>query len=105
MPGLRRPPPGKLILELTRALAEDYETVPLTVVSRVVREAVATTTGPDGRLATKAEGIPALIAVIEYLAREDLDQIRTEVTAAATPSPTVPTRPATRPSGPRRGAV
>jgi hypothetical protein len=107
MPGLRRPPPTKLVLELTQALAEDYDTVPLALVSRVVQDAVKTTTGPDGQLVAKPEGVAAVIAVIEYLAREDLDQIRTETGNAhtATPSPTVPTPPATRPSGPRRGAA
>jgi hypothetical protein len=104
MPGLRRPPPGKLILELTRALAEDYDTVPLTEVSRIVKDAVTTATGPDGGTATKAAGIPTLIAVIEYLAREDLDRISTETAGAARTSPAGPTPPATRPSGPRRAA-
>ncbi len=101
MPGLRRPAPSRLVLQLTQQLAEDYASIPLPTVTQVVRDAVATTTGPDGRLTAKAEGIPAVIAVIEHLAREDLDQLRGEVTPA--PAARAPRAP--RPSGRRRGVA
>lgn len=76
MPGLRRATPNRLVLELTQRLAEDYASIPLRTVTHAVREAVVTTAGPDGKLDPKAEGIPAILAVIEQLAREDLDQVR-----------------------------
>jgi hypothetical protein len=100
MPGLRRAAPSRRILELTQRLAEDYDSVPLPEVTRIVRDAVLTTTGPEGRLDAKAEGIPAVIAVIEHLAREDLDQLRD----AVKPAKAGRGRAAARPSGRRRGA-
>ncbi len=90
MPGLRRATPDRLVLELTQRLAEDYASIPLRTVTRAVREAVDTTAGPDGKLDPKAEGIPAVIAVIEQLAREDLDQVGAArpASSTATPAPT-----------------
>jgi hypothetical protein len=52
-------------------------------------------------LAAKAEGIPAVIAVIEHLAREDLDQLR----GAVTPAPVARARREPRRSGQRRGVA
>jgi hypothetical protein len=107
MPGLRRPTPSSLVLDLTKQLAEEYDSIPLPAVSRVVRDAVATTTGPDGEWAVKPEGIAAVIVVIEHLAREDLDQLRAErgsddsVRRAATGR--APRE--ARPRKPRRGAA
>lgn len=72
MPGLRRPTPAKRVLDLTRRLAEDYDSIPLPEVSRAVQEAAAVTTGSDGSWAGTREGIPAIVEVIEQLAREDL---------------------------------
>lgn len=106
MPGLRRAAPSRLVLDLTKRLAEDYDSVPLSTVTRVVRDAVTTTTGPEGRLDAKAEGIPAVIAVIEHLAREDLDQLRTAQgqPRPVKPATAAPTPRAARRSAPRRGA-
>jgi hypothetical protein len=101
MPGLRRATPGGLVLELTRQLAEQYDTIPLPRVAGAVRAAVARTTGPGGTLPLKAEGLPAVIDVIEALAREDLGQLRDTVT----PAPSVPAPPAAARSGRRRGVA
>jgi hypothetical protein len=107
MPGLRRAAPSRLVLELTQQLAEEYASVPLSTVTRIVGDAVTTTTGPDGRLDAKAEGIPAVMAVIEHLAREDLDQLTADAAQPSdvTPGPTVPTPPEPGPNKPRRGAA
>jgi hypothetical protein len=72
MSGLPRPTPDAQVLELTRRLAEDYVSIPLPEVSRVVKDAVTTATGDDEWSGTAA-GIPAIVDVIEVLAREDLD--------------------------------
>lgn len=106
MPGLRRATPSRLVLDLTQQLAEDYDSIPLPTVTRIVRDAVATTTGPAGRSDAKAEGVPAVIATIEHLAREDLDRLRAEsaTDGGLTPAPTAPAPRERRPSGPRRGA-
>jgi hypothetical protein len=107
MPGLRRPTPRSLVLDLTKQLAEDYDSIPLPTVTRVVRDAVATTTGPDGQWDVKPEGIPAVITVIEHLAREDLEQLRAERGPDANVKPAASGRAprATRPRGPRRGVA
>jgi hypothetical protein len=106
MPGLRRAKPIGLVLDLTKALAEEYASIPLPEVSRIVGDAVATTAGPDGRLDATAEGMPAVIAVIEHLAREDLDQLSAQRggAAAITPAPAAPAPRAAGPSGRRQGA-
>jgi hypothetical protein len=101
MPGLRRATPEPLVLELTRQLAEQYDTIPLPKVAAVVQAAVARTAGPDGRLRVKARAMPAAIDVIEALAREDLDQLRDSFT----PAPSVPAPPAAARSGRRRGVA
>ena len=61
MHGLRRPTPSKQVIDLTRKLAEDYDSIPLPEVSRAVQEAAAATTGPDGKWAGTREGIPAIV--------------------------------------------
>jgi hypothetical protein len=101
MPGLRRATPGGLVLELTRQLAEQYDTIPLPRVAGVVQAAAARTTGPDGKLPVKAEGMPAVIEVIEALAREDLKALRDNVR----PAPSVPAPPAAARSRRRRGVA
>jgi hypothetical protein len=100
MPELRRPTPSTLVPELTRRLAEDYHSLPLPEVSRVVREAFASVAGPDGRWEGTPEGIPAAMAVIEQVAREDLDQ-----RSAPTPAPDGRGPRAGRRSERRRGAA
>jgi hypothetical protein len=112
VPGLHRRSPKRLVLELTRALAEDYETVPLAEVSRVVQQAVDTAVGPDGEWAGTPAGVTALVAVIEHLAREDLDQARADRPTSAKvppapkvrPAPTARGQRAARRSEPRRDA-
>jgi hypothetical protein len=102
--GLRRPTPARQVVELTRHLAEAYPSIPLREVSRVVGEAVAATTGPDGNFAGTREGIPALIEVIELVAREDLDVVESGGTRHGfTPTPVAAAPRATRPNGRRRG--
>jgi hypothetical protein len=75
MSGLPRPTPAKAIIELTRRLAEDYDAIPLPEVSRAVHDAALVTTAPGEVWAGTAEGIPAILDVIETLAREDLDEM------------------------------
>jgi hypothetical protein len=75
MSRLLRPDTDTQILDLTRRLAEDYYSLPLTEVSRLVREAADTATGGGGFSGTP-QGIPELIAVIEHVAREELDEAR-----------------------------
>jgi hypothetical protein len=75
MSRLLRPTPDTHLLDLTRRLAEDYYSIPLTEVSRVVREAAATATGGEDWSGTP-QGIPDFVAVIDYVAREDLDEAR-----------------------------
>lgn len=76
MSRLLRPDTDTQILDLTRRLAEDYFLVPLPEVSRVVREAAEAATG-GGDFSGTPQGIPEIIAVIEHVAREDLDEVRT----------------------------
>jgi hypothetical protein len=106
MPGLSRAKPSGLVLDLTKRLAEDYASIPLPEVTRIVRDAVATTTGPDGRLDANAEGLRAVIAVIEHLAREDLDQLTAQRATIddVTPAPAAVAPREAGPSGPRQGA-
>lgn len=101
MAELPRPTPESRVLELTRQLAEDYHSIPLPEVGRVVRDAAATTIGPDGRWDGTAEGLPAVMAVIEALSRDELD----ELASGVSPAPTAPAPRGARRSGPRRGAA
>lgn len=77
MSGLPRPTPAKAIHELTRRLAEDYEQIALPEVSRAVTSAAQWVHGLDRSWSGTAEGIPALVEVIEQLARESLDTLAT----------------------------
>jgi hypothetical protein len=107
MSGLRRSTPAKQIAELTRRLAEEYVSVPLPDVSRIVNDAAAIATGPDGDWGGTTDGIPAIVEVIDHLAREDLDGIRVTPVRRrpAKPGPTGPAQRGARRSGPRRGAA
>ena len=69
MTAVNRPNPLNLLLDLTRRLAEDYHTVPIPMVTRVVKAAAEATQlfGDD---------IEASLATIERIAREDLAAIR-----------------------------
>lgn len=74
MSTLSRLSPDARVLELTRQLAEDYHRVPLPEVSRIVREAATVVMGHDDWSGTN-EGLPALVAVIEEVARADLEAL------------------------------
>ena len=65
MPVARRPKPLTLVLDLTRNLAEEFDTVPIPTVTKVVREAVAAT-------APAADDIPGALGHIERIVRERL---------------------------------
>jgi hypothetical protein len=80
MSGLPRPTPAKAILDLTRRLAEDYDDIALTEVAHAVQGAAETVNGIDADWSGTTEGIPALLDVIEQLAREDLDALATGAT-------------------------
>jgi hypothetical protein len=95
MPRLSRPSPDTQILDLTRRLAEDYYSIPLPEVSRVVREATDTATGGEGWTGTP-QGIPDILAVIDYVAREDLDEAQQ---AQERPQSATVSRPSTDGSG------
>jgi hypothetical protein len=105
MPGLRRPTPAKRVLDLTRRLAEEYDAIPLREVSRVVQEAVAATSGPNGKWDGTTAGIPVIVEVIEILAREDLDAPSLTRPAGVTSAPAAPAPRAARRSRRRRGAA
>ncbi|MDQ1706517.1 MAG: hypothetical protein QOF18_2883 [Frankiaceae bacterium] len=69
MPAVRRPSPLALVLDLTRRLAEEFDTVPIPMVTSSVKEAVA---------ATKLFGddVASSLRTIEQIAREDLIAVR-----------------------------
>ena len=69
MPGVRRPNPKKLLLDLTRRLAEEFDTVPIPTVTSAVSAAASATElfGDD---------VAASLETIEKIAREDLLAVR-----------------------------
>jgi hypothetical protein len=66
---VRRPNPLALVLDLTRRLAEEFDTVPIPMVTRTVRSAAEAT-----RLF--GDAIADSLDTIERIAREDLVAIR-----------------------------
>ena len=66
---VRRPNPLTLVLELTRRLAEEFDAVPIPMVTRTVRSATEAT-----RLF--GDDISDSLDTIERIAREDLIAIR-----------------------------
>jgi hypothetical protein len=90
MSGLHRATPAEQVLELTRRLAEDYPSVALPEVSRVVQAAA-------DRLETAREQEGA-IAELEALARRDL-------AALIKPGRDAPGRSGAHRGAPRRGAA
>jgi hypothetical protein len=66
---VRRPDPVALVLDLTRQLAEEFDSVPIPMVTRAVR-AAAEAAGLFG------EDIASSPETIERIAREDLIAIR-----------------------------
>jgi phage-related minor tail protein len=67
--GVRRPNPQKLLLDLTRRLAEEFETVPIPTVTSAVRAAASAT-------ALFGDDIESSLETIEKIAREDLLAVR-----------------------------
>ena len=65
----RRPNPLALVLDLTRRLAEEFDTVPIPMVTRAVRSAAEATE-------LFGEDIAASLDTIERIAREDLVAVR-----------------------------
>jgi hypothetical protein len=92
MSRLLRPKPDRQILDLARQLAEDYESIPLPEVSRVVRAAAASAGGDEW--SGTSQGIPTLLAVIEQVAREDLDAARVAIAPVSSRRPVGSARPA-----------
>lgn len=66
---VRRPNPLALVLDLTRRLAEEFDTVPIPMVTRAVRSATEATQ-------LFGEDIAASLDTIERIAREDLQAVR-----------------------------
>lgn len=69
MPAVRRSDPMALILDLTRRLAEEFDSLPLPLVTRAVRAAADAS-------ALFGEEMRASIATIEQIARENLTAVR-----------------------------
>ena len=66
---VRRPNPLALVLDLTRRLAEEFDTVPIPMVTRAVRSAADATQLFGDDIATSLD-------TIERIAREDLVALR-----------------------------
>jgi hypothetical protein len=73
---VRRPDPKKLILDLTRRLAEEFDSVAIPLVTTAVNSAVSAVTlfGDD---------IAESMDTVERIAREDLLAIKDSATTAA----------------------
>ena len=69
MPAVRRPNPLALVLDLTRRLAEEFDSVPIPMVTSSVKAAVAAT-------ALFGEDVADSLTTIEQIAREDLGAVR-----------------------------
>ena len=65
MPGVQRPNPQKMLFDLTRRLAEEFDTVPIPTVSGAVHAGASATELFGHDVATSLD-------TIEKLAREDL---------------------------------
>lgn len=70
MCALARPTPVSLVIDLTRRLAEDYDDVPLTRVSKIVKRAAAETLTIDDQ--TPPEQVEQALIEIERRARDAL---------------------------------
>jgi DNA-binding IscR family transcriptional regulator len=70
MCALARPAPARLVIELAQRLAEDYEAISLTEVSRVVKRAAADTLTIDDE--TPTEQVEQALVEIERRARDRL---------------------------------
>lgn len=76
MPGVRRPPVVTLVLDLTRRLAEEFHTVPIPTVTRVVRSAVDAVT-------LLTADLPSSLGTVEQLARQELAALDDAMTPPA----------------------
>jgi len=65
VPAVRRPNPRALLLELTRRLAEEFDTLPIPTVTAAVQSAV-------GATELFGDEVVESIETIERIAREDL---------------------------------
>lgn len=72
---VRRPDPNKLVLDLTRQLAEEFDSVPIPLVTSAVKAAA-------NAIALFGEDIAASMETIERIAREDLVAVREAAPAA-----------------------
>ena len=72
---VRRPDPQKLLLDLTRQLAEEFDSISIPLVTTAVNSAASAVTlfGDD---------IAESIDTVERIAREDLTAIKESATAA-----------------------
>jgi len=66
---VRRPNPLTLVLDLTRRLAEEFDSVPIPMVTRAVRSAAEASQ-------LFGEDLAASLETIERIAREDLVAVR-----------------------------
>ncbi len=73
---VRRPDPSKLVLDLTRQLAEEYDQIAIPLVTTAVNSAV-------GAVTLFGDEIADSLDTIERLAREDLIAIQESATTAA----------------------
>jgi hypothetical protein len=73
---VRRPDPSKLVQHLARQLAEEFDSVPIPLVTTAVNSAVSAVTlfGDD---------VADSLDTIERIAREDLTAVRESATTAA----------------------
>ena len=73
---VRRPDPSKLVLDLTRQLAEEFDSVSIPLVTGAVKSAVSA-------VSLFGDDVTTSIDTVERIAREDLTAIRESATAAA----------------------
>lgn len=73
---LRRPDPLTLVVDLTRQLAEEFDTVPIRLVSTAVKSAA-------DAVELFGNDIASSLETVERIAREDLIAVRDAATAAA----------------------
>lgn len=103
MPTLRQSSVATRVRDLTQRLAEDYDTIPLPEVSRVVRQAAESISSMElVNQARGGDGIQTLVARIEGVARKDLDWVRA---GRLTPGSGRPAPAATHPNARHRGAA
>jgi hypothetical protein len=104
---LRRSAASRQILALAQRLAEDYESIPLPEVSRIVQDATTAAVASAGPLAKRPAGMATLLADVEQLARRELDWVCAD--RARRPGirreRVAPARAAAAPSRRRQGAA